>query len=197
MAEVTRVPLQPIAKGSMMKFWLGVLVGAALAGAVAWFTTRPPSVSVETVVEGEGETPGQEDVVFVRYTGKLEDGTVFDQTQEADWPVPGILPEGTPLELGRMIPGFAEGLMEMQRGGEYVIEIPSELAYGSSPPPGAPIPPDADLTFEVELVDFMSREEAEQRYNTMIQTLQQMEAPAEGEEGAPAPAAPPQTAPAQ
>ncbi|GAA0284642.1 hypothetical protein GCM10009127_27760 [Alteraurantiacibacter aestuarii] len=179
MAEVTRVPLQPIAKGSMMKFWLGMLVGIVLAGSVAWFTSRPASVSVDTITAGEGESPTETDVVFVHYTGKLEDGTVFDQSQDANWPVPGILPDGTPLPLDRMIPGFKEALMQMQRGGSYKVEIPSELGYGATPQPGSPIPPNADLTFDIELVDFMSPDEAEQRYQSMLQALEQQQ-PAEG-----------------
>ena len=44
---------------------------------------------------------------------------------------------------GQVIPGFAEALQKMQKGGRYQIHIPAELAYGASPPPGSPIPPNA------------------------------------------------------
>jgi FKBP-type peptidyl-prolyl cis-trans isomerase FkpA len=40
----------------------------------------------------------------------------------------------------------------MQKDGRYKIRIPSELAYGATPPPGAPIPPNADLDFDVHVV---------------------------------------------
>lgn len=187
MTEITRVPLQPIAKGSLTKLWLGVAGAVVLAAGIAW-AAMPPGVTVETITAGTGPNPTMEDVVFVKYTGKLEDGTVFDQSQEGGWPIPGILPDGTALPLGEMVPGFQQGLMQMQKGGKYTIEIPSDLAYGATPPPGAPIPPNADITFDVELVDFMSRAEAEQRYQQMVGMMQQMQ----GEGGAPgAPGAPP------
>ena len=191
MTEVTRVPLQPIAKGSLTKLWLGVVAAVALGAGVAW-AAMPAGVSIETVTEGSGESPGPTDVVFVKYTGKLADGTVFDQSQPAAWPVPGILPDGAPMALDQVIPGFRDAMVQMQKGGKYTVEIPSDMAYGASPPPGAPIPPNADLVFDVEMVDFMTREEAEARYNRMMQAMQQ-QMPAMGPEGAmPAPQGAPQ-----
>ena len=184
MAEVTRVPLQPVAKGSMLKLWLGVLVAVLLAAGVAW-AAMPKGVSLETISAGEGESPQMGDVVFVKYTGRLEDGTVFDQSQDRQWPVPGILPEGAALMLqeGALIPGFVEGLGRMQKGGTYELFIPAEQAYGAAPPPGSPIPANADLTFDIEVVDFMSEEEAQQRVQSMMMQMQQMQgegAPGEG-----------------
>ena len=177
MTEVTRVPLQPIAKGSLTKLWLGLAFVVLAALAIAWFSARAQGVAIETITAGEGESPTVEDVVFVHYTGKLADGTVFDQSPDSQWPVPGILPEGAPLQLEAMIPGFRDALLKMQRGGKYTIEIPSEMGYGSTPPAGSPIPPDADLVFDIELVDFMAVEEAEQRYQAMVQAMQQMGPP--------------------
>tara|TARA_A100001391_G_scaffold66729_3_gene42470 strand:+ start:55818 stop:56390 length:573 start_codon:yes stop_codon:yes gene_type:complete len=190
MTEVTRVPLQPIAKGSLTKLWLGVVAAVALGAGVAWaaMADMPPGLSINTVTEGSGESPGPNDVVFVKYTGKLSDGTVFDQSQPAAWPVPGILPDGAPMALDQVIPGFRDALVQMQKGGKYTVEIPSDMAYGASPPPGAPIPPNADLVFDVEMVDFMTREEAEARYNRMMQAMQQMQ----GAGGMPGPQGAPQ-----
>ncbi|WP_271077048.1 FKBP-type peptidyl-prolyl cis-trans isomerase [Aurantiacibacter sp. MUD61] len=183
MAEVTRVPLQPIAKGSLLKLWLGVLAAVVIAAAIAW-AAMPKGVTVDTITAGEGESPSVEDVIFVRYTGRLEDGTVFDQSTDGEWPVPGILPEGAALPLGQMIPGFQEAVLQMQKGGTYEVFIPSELGYGDEAQEGSPIPPGSDLYFNITLVDFMAEEEAQQRYMTMIQMMQQMEAEgAEGGEG--------------
>ena len=42
-----------------------------------------------------------------------------------------------------------------ERVGRYRIHIPSKLAYGATPPPGAPIPPNADLDFDVHVVDIV------------------------------------------
>jgi FKBP-type peptidyl-prolyl cis-trans isomerase FkpA len=194
MTEITRVPLQPLAKGSLVKVWLGVAAAVLLAGGIAW-AAMPPGVSIDTITAGTGPSPQADDVVFVKYTGKLEDGTVFDQSQEGGWPIPGILPDGTALPLNEMVPGFQQALLQMQKGGKYTVEIPSDLAYGAAPPPGAPIPPNADITFEIELVDFMGRDEAEQKYQQMVGMMQQMQG-APGAEGAPEGAAPP-AAPAQ
>ena len=73
----------------------------------------------------------------------------------------------------------------------------SEEAYGADVPPGSPIPPNADLTFEVELVDFMSRAEFDRRIQTITQMMQQqgamMGAPGgDAPMGEPEGAAPPQ-----
>lgn len=185
MAEVTRVPLRPIANGSLFKLWLGVIIAVLLAGGIAWAAV-PKGVSVETLTAGEGDNPQDGDVVFVRYTGTLATGEVFEQTQAAQWPIPGILPDGTPLLLqeGAVIDGFYEGLLQAQRGGVYEIFIPAEDAYGANPPPGSDIPANADLTFNIELVDFMSEDEAQQRFGMMQQMLLQGEGAGEGASGA-------------
>ncbi len=190
MAEVTRVPLQPIAKGSLTKLWLGVLVAVLLAAGIAWAAT-PQGVSVDTVRAGEGESPSLEDVVFVNYTGKLADGTEFDQSQPMPLPIPGIFPDGTPLPLSDMIPGFRDALLQTQVGGQYEIFIPADQAYGADVPEGGPIPPNSDLYFDIEVIDIMSREEFQARVQAFQQQMmqQQMEAQGAGEgapQGAPA-----------
>jgi FKBP-type peptidyl-prolyl cis-trans isomerase FkpA len=57
-----------------------------------------------------------------------------------------------PLIASQVIPGFADALSRMQEGGSYKIHIPSKLAYGANPPEGAPIPPNADLDYDVKVV---------------------------------------------
>ncbi|WP_370189686.1 FKBP-type peptidyl-prolyl cis-trans isomerase [Qipengyuania sp.] len=185
MTEITRVPLQPIKKGSLAKLWLGVIVAVLLGAGLAWAAV-PKGLQVETVTAGTGDSPKVGDVVFVKYVGKLTDGTEFDRSQPLPIP-PGLFPEGNPLllEEGAIIDGFITGLTQMQKGGKYVLTIPAEQAYGAEPPPGSPIPPNADLVFEVEVVDFMSRDDFQSR----AAALQQMMGQQEGE-GAPAPDAP-------
>src|SRR5690606_6369540 len=140
-----------------------------LSAVYAWVTV--PRVSVDEVRAGTGEHPEPTDVVFVRYTGKLDDGTVFDQSQDIPLPVQGILPAGTPLPLENMLPGFRDAVVKMQRGGKYVAGIPASLAYGATPPPGSPIPANADLTFEIELIDFMSMAEAQEKFDQLQQAM--------------------------
>ena len=175
MAEITRVPLQPIAKGSLTKLWLGVIFAILVGLGIAW-SAAPEGVSLDVLTEGVGPSPSAEDVVFVKYVGKLADGTEFDRSQEVPLPIPGIFPEGNPLPLDAMVPGFRDGVMQMQNGGKYELFIPAELGYGDTPPPGAPIPAGADLFFEVELVDFMSREDFERRIGVLQQAMQQQQA---------------------
>ncbi len=174
MTEVTRVPIQPVSKGSLTKLWLGIAV-AILVGAGFAFAAVPKGFSIDTVVEGTGPTPNEGDMVFVRYTGKLaETGEVFDQSQDIPLPVEGIFPEGSPfpVEPNATIEGFYKGLQQVQKGGSYELYIPSEQAYGSEPPPGAPIPPDADLIFEIEVIDFMTRETFDRNLAMLQQALQ-------------------------
>lgn len=187
MTEITRVPLQPIAKGSLTKLWLGV-IGAALLGAgIAWASV-PAGVTVDTLTEGTGPSPKADDVVFIKYVGKLADGTEFDRSKELPFPTNGLIPDGMPMQVSGVVPGFAEGLQKMQKGGKYVLHIPAKDAYGASPPPESPIPANADLTFEVEMVDFMSEADARRRF----EVLQQMMQAQQGQQGgAAAPGTPP------
>lgn len=166
MTEITRVPLQPIAKGSVAKIWLGVAALALAAGGVA-YATVPASVSVETVKAGTGESPTLADVALVNYKGTLPDGKVFDQGRQAIFP------------LAQVVPGFAQALQKMQRGGKYEIVIPPSLGYGDKQ--AGEIPPNTKLHFEVELLDFIPRAQYEQQMQ-MMQQLQQMQ---QGGAGAP------------
>lgn len=193
MTEITRVPLQPVAKGSLTKLWIGVILAVLVGAGLAW-AAIPRGLSVDTEVAGSGPNPKVGEVVWVKYKGKLAaDGTVFDESRDIPLPVQGLFPEGSPfpLEDGATIPGFFNGLQQMQKGGKYTLFIPAEQAYGATPPQGSPIPPNADLEFEIEVVDIMSRETFDRNLQVLQQTMQaQM-----GEQGAQG--ATPQPAPGQ
>lgn len=193
MAEVTRAPLQPVSRNPLIMLFLGIVIGALLAGGAAWWIARPASVDVEETQAGTGGNPQKSDVVFVKYVGKLEDGTEFDRSQESPWPIKGIMPEGTPMQLDGVIPGFQEAILQMQKGGKYTVTIPAEKAYGATPPPGSPIPPNADLIFEMELVDFMPMADAQRKVDQLQMMMAQQQA--QGGEGQ-APGAAPAPAPA-
>ncbi|AKB82237.1 FKBP-type peptidyl-prolyl cis-trans isomerase SlyD [Methanosarcina barkeri 3] len=77
------------------------------------------------------------DTVKVDYTGKLEDGTVFDTSREDVAKQAGIYVEGreyAPLTFvvgsGQVIQGFDEGVIGMKVGEEKTLKIPPEEAYG-------------------------------------------------------------------
>ncbi len=174
MTEVTRVPIQPVAKGSLTKLWLGVIVAILIGAGLAWAAV-PKGLSVETIVAGEGETAKDGQMVFVKYKGMLaSNGEVFDESQDIPLPVEGVFPEGSPfpVEEDATIPGFYKGLQQMREGGQYKLYIPSEDAYGAEPPPGAPIPPNADLIFEIEVIDIMTREVFDQNLEILQRAMQ-------------------------
>ena len=174
MTEITRVPIKPVAKGSLTKLWIGVVLAIAVGAGLAWAAV-PRGVDVDTQIAGTGPMPKAGDVVFLKYKGKLAaDGSVFDESRDIPLPVEGIFPEGTPfpIEEGATIPGFFEGLQQMQKGGKYTLFIPADKAYGAEPPQGAPIPPNADLEFEIEVIEIMSQQTFERNLGILQQAMQ-------------------------
>ncbi len=93
---------------------------------------------------GTGPRANPGDLISVHYTGTLEDGTEFDSSAGRD-PIQFVLGEG------RVIPGWDEGIGLMRVGGKAQLIIPPALGYGAGG--FGPIPPDATLYFDVELVD--------------------------------------------
>jgi FKBP-type peptidyl-prolyl cis-trans isomerase FkpA len=164
MTEITRVPLQPIAKGALTKLWIGVVALIALGGAVA-YETRQKGLQVDTVKAGTGPSPSETDVVLVSYVGRLANGKEFDRNDHAAFP------------LKDMVKGFTQAAERMQKGGKYHVFIPARLGYGerglTNPQTGeALIPGGADLTFDIELIDFKNAAEL-MRQRLMMQQLQQ------------------------
>lgn len=100
---------------------------------------------IKNVVEGTGPEAKVGDTVAVHYTGKLEDGTVFDTSRTRGEPI-----EFT-LGAGRVIAGWEQGILGMKVGGSRTLVIPPALGYGDTGVPGA-IPGGATLIFDVELM---------------------------------------------
>ncbi|HMO76727.1 MAG TPA: FKBP-type peptidyl-prolyl cis-trans isomerase [Sphingopyxis sp.] len=155
--SVTTVPLRPVSKGGLWLLWIGLVALIAAGVGFAWYQTivRP----FEVVQAGEGPSPTDADIVLIKYTGRLADGTVFDQQEQA------------PLPVASSVPGFAEALKKMQKGGRYKIVIPPEKGYGDQQ--AGMIPPNSTLYFDVELLDF--RSEAEVRAMQQMMMQQQMQ----------------------
>lgn len=198
MTEVTRVPIRPVAKGSLTKIWLGVIIAVLIGAGLAWAAV-PKGFTIDTLVAGEGPNPQEGDMVFVKYKGSLAaTGEVFDESQDIALPVEGVFPEGSPfpIEKDATIDGFYQGLQQMQKGGKYKLYIPSDMAYGAEPPQGAPIPPNADLEFEIEVVDFMNREVFDRNLSILQRAMESQMGPG-GPGGPGGPQGAPQTVPPQ
>lgn len=103
------------------------------------------SVVIEEIEQGGGPQASRYSIVDVHYTGKLEDGTVFDSSKARGAPIQFT------LGAGQVIPGWDQGIEGMKPGSRRVLKIPPELAYGKKGA-GNTIPPNATLIFDVELV---------------------------------------------
>ena len=131
------------------KLWLGFLLVIGAGILLAWWGTqsvRDRVVQVETVQAGSGATIQPSDGVVIEYEGRLENGTVFDTSAGRG---PAM------LLASQTIPGFAQALARMNKGGRYKVRIPSDLAYGASPPQGGPVPPNANLEFDVHVMEIV------------------------------------------
>ncbi len=94
--------------------------------------------------EGDGAAAKSGDTVEVYYTGWLKDGKKFDSNVGKD---------AFKVTIGKtkVIKGWTEGLVGIKAGGKRKLIIPADLAYGKDGY-GDVIPPNAELTFEVEVV---------------------------------------------
>ena len=100
---------------------------------------------VDTKV-GTGASPKTGQTAVVHYTGWLLDGKKFDSSKDRGQPFTFA------VGRGQVIKGWDEGVATMKVGGVRKLIIPPELGYGARGAGGA-IPPNATLTFDVELLE--------------------------------------------
>jgi FKBP-type peptidyl-prolyl cis-trans isomerase FkpA len=117
-----------------------VASGPGSAGATE---TLPGGIVVRHTRVGSGASPLAADSVEVNYRGKLADGTEFDSSYKRGKP--------TSFPLAHVIPCWTEGLQKMKVGGAATLTCPPATAYGSRGAGGV-VPPNATLTFDVELL---------------------------------------------
>jgi len=106
-------------------------------------TTLPSGLQFEVLAPGTGAKPLVTDEVTVHYKGTLTNGKQFDSSYDRGEP--------TSFALNQVIPGWTEGLQQMNIGSKYRFFIPYALAYGERGA-GKDIPPYSTLIFEVELI---------------------------------------------
>ena len=134
---------------------LAFAVGGASAAqaATAPAATAAPAKQLQTIdtVVGKGKQAAAGNTVTIKYTGWLYSpqspqghGPQFDTSV-------GGAPFTFPLGAGAVIKGWDQGVVGMKVGGKRTLIIPAELGYGSRGV--GPIPPNANLIFDVELVD--------------------------------------------
>ncbi len=111
--------------------------------------TTDSGLQITTTKEGTGEAAQNGDTVSMNYTGKLDDGTVFDSNIDPKFQ--HVTPFEFTLGAGMVIKGWDEGIAGMKVGEKRTLVIPSDLGYGDNGIPGT-IPGKATLTFDVELL---------------------------------------------
>lgn len=117
------------------------LAGAAHAAAPT--ETLPSGVQIQHIKDGTGARPTAQDQVKVHYRGTLANGTEFDSSYKRGQPAV--------FGLNQVVPCWTQGLQKIKVGGKAVLTCPPATAYGERGA-GAAVPPNATLTFEVELL---------------------------------------------
>lgn len=107
--------------------------------------TLPTELTATDEVVGTGAEATAGSNVSVRYTGMLPDGSVFDTTANRN-----NEPFTFQLGAGSVIAGWDQGLVGMKEGGKRRLIIPPSMGYGAQGV--GPIPPNATLIFDVELL---------------------------------------------
>lgn len=103
------------------------------------------SMIVDDVTIGEGTSVTKGDTVTVQYIGRLQNGQEFDNSYTRGMPFTFTVGEG------KVIQGWDEGVVGMRVGGQRILVIPSDMAYGKSG--YGPIPGGATLVFSIELLE--------------------------------------------
>ncbi len=134
-------------------------------------TKLESGLEIAFITKGDGVKPKPTDIVNVNYAGYFTDGRAFDTNIREKAEEFGILRANgryVPVPMpyspeARMIPGFKEGAQQMNVGDKAVLFLPSHLAYGERG--GGPIPPNADLIFELEILEIQNQDNTPQGHS--------------------------------
>jgi len=106
-------------------------------------------VKIIILEEGNGDIAKSGGTVVMNYTGKLADGTVFDSNVDPKFN--HVQPFVFTIGAGQVIRGWDVGIAGMKVGEKRILEINPDYAYGEAGAGGV-IPPNATISFEVELL---------------------------------------------
>jgi len=184
--EVTAVPIRPVRKGSLVKLWLGLLVLALAAAALAWAGTRPLQVQTlpsgaryRVLAEGHGPAMTSADVAALHYKLHVnsERAPVIQDSEEGGQPFVTSVQE--------VFVGFADALVHMRAGGRYLLWLPPGTHVTGTAPPGAPFRSTDTLVFEIEMLQIAPGMAAQRQMQMMQQMMQQQQQQQGGAGGAP------------
>lgn len=135
----------------MNRFLSAVVVFSMIGCGASDDSTSPTggSLQSEDLVVGTGSVAATGDTLTVNYIGTLQNGNVFDSSYARNQPFTFR------LGAGQVIAGWDQGLPGMRVGGKRRLTIPPSLAYGSQG--SGPIPPNATIKFDVELVSIAGK----------------------------------------
>ena len=122
---------------------LALASGGAFAAGPSGTENLPGGIVVKHLTVGKGKNPSATDTVEVHYRGTLADGKEFDSSHKRG--------QTATFPLNRVIPCWTQGMQRLAVGGKAVLTCPPATAYGDRGAGGV-VPPNATLTFEVELV---------------------------------------------
>ncbi len=101
--------------------------------------------------QGTGPVADSGKAVQVMYTGKTFAGKIFDSNIDSSFghtdPYTMVIGTRSAIE------GWDDGLRLFNKGAKGTLYVPSMLAYGGNPPPGAPFKPFENLVFDVQVID--------------------------------------------
>ncbi len=109
-------------------------------------------VTIQDLTLGQGKAAERGALITAHYRGYLADGSEFDSSYKKNAPFQVV------LSNKRVIQGWIIGLQGMQVGGKRKIHVPAHLAYGERAI-GDMIPANSDLTFEIELLEVLTRDD--------------------------------------
>jgi len=194
MSQVTAVPIRPLARGTLLKLWLAIILLCLAGAALAWVGTRAQQVQtltsgaqLRTLGAGNGPKITTADAFALRYklhVGSV-DAPVIQDSDETGGPFVATTSD--------VYPGFADALQQMQAGGRYLLWLPPGTHQTGPIPAGAPFQATDTLVFEIQVLQIgagqASALQMQRMQQMMMQQQQQGGAGGSGGAGAPPPPA--------